>query len=170
MSVVSVPVPAHNGKCNGTHDGPSINRSSSAGTTGRKDRTMSLPRSLAPALLAVTLAGSLIPLAAGVSLAAAPRRAQVAIQNFAFAPLTLKVTAGTTVVWTNRDSVAHTVTATHGRWSSGTLNQGQTYAYTFKKPGTYTYHCAFHPSMVAKVIVAAPGHKTQAAVVPPSGY
>ncbi len=133
---------------------------------------MSLPRSLATALLAATLAGSVLPLTArmGQAAAAAPRRAHVTIQNFAFAPLTLKVSVGTTVVWTNKDTVAHTVTATHGRWGSGTLNQGQTYAYTFKKPGTYAYRCAFHSSMVATVIVGAPGHKPRAVVARPAGY
>ena len=36
----------------------------------------------------------------------------VVIQNFAFAPADLTVGMGTTVRWTNQDSVAHTVTGT----------------------------------------------------------
>ena len=92
------------------------------------------------------------------------------IQNFAFAPQKLTITAGTTVVWTNKDTVAHTVTG--ARWRSGALAQGQTYAYTFKKPGSYTYHCAFHPAMVAQVLVRAPAHASPVGTVAPphSGY
>jgi plastocyanin len=78
----------------------------------------------------------------------------VTILNFQFAPTTLKITGGTTVVWTNKDSVAHTVTGTNAPWGSGNLNLGQTYAHTFTKAGTYQYHCAIHPSMSASVLVS----------------
>ena len=132
---------------------------------------MSLRRALLPLVLTVTLAGSFATITAATGHAAGPavpRRARVTILNFAFAPVTLKITAGTTVVWTNKDSVAHTVTG--ARWSSGALNQGQSYAYTFKKPGSYTYHCAFHPSMIAHVVVSAPAHAPRTIAPPSSGY
>jgi plastocyanin len=126
-----------------------------------EDVTMSLRRSSSSLLLALALTGGLAGMAqtghaAGVP---APHRVHVTIENFAFAPATIKVKAGTTVVWTNEDSVAHTVTPTRGHWGSGNLDQGKSYAYTFKKPGTYTYYCAVHPSMTARVIVTAPAHK-----------
>jgi len=38
---------------------------------------------------------------------------------------------------------------------SGTLGKGATYAHTFDCPGTYPYHCGFHPTMRGTVIVAA---------------
>lgn len=45
--------------------------------------------------------------------------ASVSIQNFAFSPGTIQVTAGTTVTWTNNDQTTHTVTADDGSFDSG---------------------------------------------------
>lgn len=79
----------------------------------------------------------------------------VAIKNFAFAPATLKVKAGTTVTWTNQDTDAHTVTSagSGGPLHSAALNTHATYSYTFTKPGTYSYLCTIHPFMTATVEV-----------------
>ncbi|MEV7323231.1 cupredoxin family copper-binding protein [Streptomyces sp. NPDC093970] len=79
----------------------------------------------------------------------------VAIKNFAFAPATLKVTAGTTVTWTNQDTEAHTVTSAKagGPLSSAALTAHGTYSYRFTKPGTYTYLCTIHPFMTGTVEV-----------------
>jgi plastocyanin len=77
---------------------------------------------------------------------------------FAFSPTTLTIKAGTTVVWKNVTSVAHTVTSDDGKsFDSGTSNpiapQGGTYSFKFATPGTYAYHCTFHPFMKATIIV-----------------
>lgn len=89
----------------------------------------------------------------------------VIIQNFAFAPASLTVKAGTKVTWTNNDSTVHDVTSTDGpavdaattsTFSSGTLNQGDSFSFTFSKPGTYYYECTIHAAMAtmhAKVVV-----------------
>jgi plastocyanin len=78
----------------------------------------------------------------------------VAIANFAFAPATLTVKKGTTVTWTNNDTVAHTVTADSGEGpNSGDIDKGETYQYTFNTAGTFKYHCKPHPQMTATVIV-----------------
>ena len=78
----------------------------------------------------------------------------VAIENFVFSPKTLSVKKGTTVTWTNKDSMAHTVTATNGTGpSSGTLGNGASYSYTFATVGTFPYTCTFHSSMQGTVIV-----------------
>ncbi len=79
----------------------------------------------------------------------------VAIKNFAFAPAALKVKAGTTVTWTNQDADAHTVTSqgAGGPLASPSLTTGQTYSYTFAKPGKYAYLCTIHPFMTATVEV-----------------
>lgn len=77
----------------------------------------------------------------------------VAIQNFAFNPSALTVKAGTTVTWTNEDSVAHDVISDSGAFSSDSLSTGQTFSHTFDAAGTYEYHCGIHPSMRAKIIV-----------------
>ena len=79
----------------------------------------------------------------------------VDIKDFAFSPSTLTVKAGTTVTWTNKDSMPHTVTEDDGLEgpASGNLTTNQTYSFTFSKAGTYHYHCALHSSMTATVVV-----------------
>jgi plastocyanin len=79
---------------------------------------------------------------------------QVALQNIAFSPSNIKAKVGQTIKWTNKDSVAHNVTATKGEeFKSKTLNQGDTYSYKLDKAGTITYVCTFHPGMQATVTV-----------------
>jgi plastocyanin len=80
----------------------------------------------------------------------------VAIQNFSFTPQTLTVKAGTKVTWTNNDTTIHNVTSTSGPaidaattslFSSGSMNGGQSFSYTFTKAGTYYYECTIHAAM-----------------------
>ncbi len=79
--------------------------------------------------------------------------------TFTFSPATITIKAGTTVTWKNVTSVAHTVTSDDGgkAFDSGTSNpiaaQTGTFSFTFKTPGTFTYHCTFHPFMKGTVIV-----------------
>ena len=78
--------------------------------------------------------------------------------SFAFSPTTLTIKVGTMVTWKNVTSVAHTVTSDDGKsFDSGSNNpiaaQSGTYNFTFTKPGTYAYHCSFHPFMKATIIV-----------------
>ncbi|MEV6169565.1 cupredoxin family copper-binding protein [Streptomyces sp. NPDC051954] len=70
----------------------------------------------------------------------------------------LVVEVGQTVQWTNHDSAPHTVTTTKApvSFDSGTLEQGDSWSYTFTKAGTYEYYCAVHPDMVASVKVVEP--------------
>jgi plastocyanin len=77
----------------------------------------------------------------------------VTIANFAFAPETLTVKVGTTVKWTNQDSAGHTVVANDNSFSSGDLNQGDSYTFTFNTAGTFAYHCGVHPNMKATITV-----------------
>ena len=75
------------------------------------------------------------------------------LSTTAFGTNPLMVAVGTTVAWTNNDSIAHTSTADAGQWNSGTINPGQTFRFTFSNAGTYTYHCTIHPNMVGTVTV-----------------
>jgi plastocyanin len=79
--------------------------------------------------------------------------ADVAIANFSFSPDTLTVKVGTTVTWTNQDSVEHTVTSDTGLFDSGALAQGKTFSYTFTAAGTYPYHCTPHHAKMAGSVV-----------------
>lgn len=80
----------------------------------------------------------------------------VTIQNFAFQPANLQVKVGTTVTWTNQDTAPHTITFRDSSLtSSGMLQKGETYSYTFTKTGTFAYYCQVHPNMTAQVVVTA---------------
>ena len=78
---------------------------------------------------------------------------RVAIADFAFAPETTEVEAGTTVRWSNEDPAEHTVTATDADFESNNLAQGESFSFTFDQPGTYVYRCAIHPEMEGTVTV-----------------
>jgi plastocyanin len=94
----------------------------------------------------------------------------VSIKNFAFDPPNATVAPGTTVTWVNNDQVPHTATADDGAFDSGTLQPGQSYSFTFDKPGTYAYHCNIHPYMTATVSVSgASGSSSPTASASPSG-
>ena len=79
---------------------------------------------------------------------------EVAIQDFTFSPDPLEISVGTTVTWTNEDSAPHTATADDGSFDSGTLEQGDSFSFTFEEPGTYTYFCEIHPDMTGTVVVS----------------
>lgn len=78
----------------------------------------------------------------------------VSISNFSFQPGDVAVKRGATVVWTNRDSVPHTVTVDQDSGpASSTLNPDDSYSYTFSATGQFNYHCNFHPSMRGSITV-----------------
>jgi len=78
---------------------------------------------------------------------------EVTIDNFSFTPQTVTIPTGTTVKWTNKDDVPHTVVETNQKFKSKALDTDETFSFTFTDPGTYEYFCSVHPKMVAKVIV-----------------
>jgi len=104
-------------------------------------------------LMKVVFAG----LAASLLLAATPVCAAdttVEIGNFTFGPQELTVKAGTTVTWTNKDHIPHTVVSPNN-FRSNVLDTNGTYAFTFTTPGTYKYFCSLHPHMTGTVVVEA---------------
>lgn len=78
---------------------------------------------------------------------------EVKIDNFSFGPETLTVPVGTTVTWTNRDDIPHTVVSTDGVFKSKVRDTDEKFSYTFAKTGTYSYYCSVHPKMTGKVVV-----------------
>ena len=81
--------------------------------------------------------------------------ADVKIDNFSFEPAALTVPVGTTVTWTNRDDIPHTVVNNDDpkAFKSKVLDTDEKFSFTFSKAGTYAYFCSIHPKMTAKVIV-----------------
>ena len=81
------------------------------------------------------------------------KTAEVKIDNFSFGPAELKIAAGTTVTWINRDDIPHTVVSTVKVFKSKVLDTDEKFSFTFDKAGTYPYFCSIHPKMTGKVIV-----------------
>jgi plastocyanin len=73
------------------------------------------------------------------------------IVNFAFTPQTITIKLGSTVTWTNSDSVTHNPVGAD--FNANNISQGQTFKHTFNTAGTFDYHCSIHPEMTGKVIV-----------------
>lgn len=94
--------------------------------------------------------------AAGATDAPAGEQVAVEIAGFAFNNgEAVTVAVGTEVVWTNSDSMDHSVefTADAGIPTSPDLAQGDTYSFTFTEPGTYQYICGIHPQMRGTIVV-----------------
>ncbi len=88
---------------------------------------------------------------------------QVSLKNISYNPNALTVAAGTTVVWTNNETLAiqHTVTSgtpgtPSGVFDSGTLNVGQSFSFTFAAPGTYNYYCRIHGAAMTGSVTVTP--------------
>jgi plastocyanin len=77
----------------------------------------------------------------------------IEIDNFRFGVVSLEIAAGTTVTWTNRDDVPHTVVSTTKAFRSAPLDTGESFSYTFRTAGTFEYYCSIHPRMTGKIVV-----------------
>ena len=73
--------------------------------------------------------------------------------DFLFVPASITVPAGSTVVFKNSDTVAHTVTASDGSFDSKNMDPKATWSHVFAKAGTYAYVCAYHAFMKGTVVV-----------------
>jgi len=84
---------------------------------------------------------------------AQPANPEVKIDNFSFGPASLTIAAGTTVTWTNRDDIPHTVVSEDKLFKSKVLDTDEKCSFTFAKPGSFGYFCSLHPKMTGKVVV-----------------
>jgi len=113
--------------------------------------------------LATTVITAMLLLAGTPSVTAndqpAAASVDVKIDNFSFGPQTLTVSVGTTVVWTNRDDIPHTVVSTDGVFKSKVRDTDEKFSFTFNTAGTYPYFCSVHPKMTGKIVVYEPWNK-----------
>jgi plastocyanin len=85
--------------------------------------------------------------------------AEVSMKDIQFNPADVTIKAGQTVTWTNDEAVAHDVDGSGQgvNFSSGPeggMNEGDTFKFTFDKPGKYDYVCRVHaPGMAGTVTV-----------------
>ncbi len=81
--------------------------------------------------------------------------AEVILDGYSFKPGKIEIKAGETVKWTNRATLAHTVTSGEGCEKNGVWDAGyllpekmkpkkSVFEWKFDKPGTYKYFCKPH--------------------------
>ena len=105
-------------------------------------------------VLAVFVAGAVLACAVAPSMARNDA-VSVTIDNFVFGPDRLVIKAGTTVNWSNRDDIPHTVASKDRLFKSKVLDTDESYSFTFTTPGEYTYFCSLHPHMTGTIVVEA---------------
>ena len=69
----------------------------------------------------------------------------VTIDAAQFSPAELEVRSGDTVVWVNKDILAHTATSTSGGFDSKVIDPGKKWTLVVRKKGDFAYVCSFHP-------------------------
>ena len=74
-----------------------------------------------------------------------PATHTITITGMQFTPATLTIKPGDTVVWVNKDILAHTATAKAGAFDSKILQPGQSWKFVAKQKGSFAYTCIFHP-------------------------
>ena len=115
--------------------------------------TMSMTKLLGTLILV----GATVTVSAAVGPASATRPSETVvaaeIKDAVFAPARIEIAAGTTVEWTNRDPMQHSVVARDSSFDSGLLDPEQKYSRTFDAAGTYELFCGPHPFMRVTVVV-----------------
>ncbi len=73
---------------------------------------------------------------------------EISYHEISIEPDTLKVKVGSTIKWTNRDSIEHNVTSATGpsKFASKNFGEGGTFEVTVTKPGIIHYRCTLHPA------------------------
>jgi plastocyanin len=80
--------------------------------------------------------------------------------NKCFIPSSVSIMKGDTVVWSNDDSAAHTVTSgspadgPSGMFDSSLLIGGKSFEHTFDSSGSVDYFCMVHPWMTGSIQVS----------------
>jgi plastocyanin len=92
--------------------------------------------------LCVLLAAGLAPAAR-----AAGKVHVITIQAMQFAPASLDVNVGDTVVWKNTDPFPHTATAEGKGFDSRAIAPGKSWKFVVRKRGTFAYLCTLHTTM-----------------------
>ena len=132
-------------------------------TGSRKTRVLSIA-----AAVCLLLAACSEPAATAGSTTANTQNATVEIANLAFTPASVTITAGSTVTWTNNDTVPHLVSfGDQGPQSSEVIDPGGTFSAIFEEAGSFSYVCTLHPGMSGVVevsdLAAAAGSDSTAA-------
>lgn len=77
----------------------------------------------------------------------------VTVEKLAFLPAEIRVRAGETVEWINRDRFAHTATV-KGGWEV-MIPPGKTASRVVEAGDSVDYYCRFHPNMKGRIVVVS---------------
>jgi plastocyanin len=94
----------------------------------------------------------------------------IKLSQLMFTPATTEIKVGTTLTWTNDESISHTVTSGEatgidantslrsGEKPDGMYNErlpkkGDSFSFTYDKAGTYPYYCDIHKGMNGEIVV-----------------
>ena len=69
----------------------------------------------------------------------------VTVDSARFSPADLTINAGDSVVWINKDLLAHTATTVKAGFDSKVIQPGESWRYTARRKGEFAYACSFHP-------------------------
>ena len=121
-------------------------------------------------LLAVVLTGCSSSGSPSTAASGGANGTTVTLKSLMFMPGTLHIKAGTEVTWVNDEPITHTVTSGEvtgldessglrtgqkpdGLFDETLAGSGDSFSYTFDKPGTYSYYCDIHFGMNAEIVV-----------------
>ena len=76
---------------------------------------------------------------------------QVTIDGLIFSPAEITAKAGDTVVWMNKDIVAHTATVRGG--FDVMIEADKSASLVLTKAGIVDYYCRFHPNMTGRITI-----------------
>ncbi len=132
LACCALPLLAGCGSGSSTSSSSSTGTSTAAGTPSAGLKVQTTPKFGSPPSSAPVLSGVV----------------QVAYRNIAINPDTVKVRAGSTIRWTNYDSVEHNVTSIGGPQSfkSANFGEGGGFSVTLTRPGAIHYLCTIHPA------------------------
>lgn len=80
-----------------------------------------------------------------------PKVHTVEIKAMKFIPAVIKVRKGDTVIWVNRDLVAHDATEKNNAWTTGIIGTGKSGKTVISKSADY--YCSIHKVMKGKIVV-----------------
>src|SRR5205814_3689193 len=90
----------------------------------------------------------------------------IKIDDYTYGPVRITISTGTKVTFTNAGAQPHNANSSDGGgWDTGLLAKGESAGVTFNRPGTYTYTCTPHPSMIGQIVVTGESIGSGPAVV-----
>lgn len=79
--------------------------------------------------------------------------AEISITDSAYSPISVDISVGQTVRFTNSGTENHTVTGDDYTWGSGTMSPGESFVRQFNEAGTFTFSDSYNTQATGAVFV-----------------